>query len=134
MQNLLAEVNLLLQTHITEGSQQSVVTTPWTPHKCLIPVCLLLQESSRRWQAKNCAGAKITNTAALLWSRQANLACCSRGWGFAQRRHLSGLHFAPNKPLVLRDRMHSRAYIGQYSGCGDLFVGARFELCYLLKL
>jgi len=45
------------------------------------------------------------------------------GWSSAQRCHMSGVHYLPNRPLGVRASMESRAYIGQYSHEGNLFIG-----------
>ena len=55
--------------------------------------------------------------------RQCNLANSGSGWTQAQRSHVAS-HYLPNRPLRHRAHMQSRAYIGQFSRHGNLFVGA----------
>lgn len=67
-----------------------------------------------------------TNSLTMLRRRQAGVYCGggAGGWSPAQRCHLLGEHYLPNRPLGVRASMQSRAYIGQYSHEGNLFVGA----------
>lgn len=81
------------------------------------------QAGKTRGQHRAQKKAATTNTADLLWSRQANLSGSMAGWSPTQQRHISAKHYIPNRPLELRDSMQSRAYIGQYSHEGNLYVG-----------
>ena len=40
-----------------------------------------------------------------------------------QRCHLGAFVYQPAVPVHCIDTMHSRAYIGQFSGDGDVFIG-----------
>ena len=70
----------------------------------------------------------VNNTAQLLWRRQANLCHSFKGFSQSQCCHMAGVHYIPNRPLLLRDSMQSRAYIGQYSHHGNLYVGADLSI------
>ena len=47
------------------------------------------------------------------------------GFSPAQRRHVAAFHLLPTSARTIVENMHSRAYTGQFSASGDLFVGAR---------
>lgn len=74
-------------------------------------------------EAASKPGVSKVNTASMLWSRQAGLSRSLGGWNRPQCCHLMGMHYMPNRPLELRASMQSRAYIGQYSHKGNLYVG-----------
>ena len=74
-------------------------------------------------RVKSDLGPRKANTADMLWSRRASLSGSTGGWTPAQCCHMSGLHYIPNRPLELRASMQCRAYIGQYSHQGNLYVG-----------
>ena len=62
---------------------------------------------------------------ALLQRRETNqLGAAGCGLSAAQRCHVGAFLRRPGMPVACIDRMHSRAYIGQFSGAGDVFVGA----------
>lgn len=82
-----------------------------------------LQAGKTRGQQRAQKVPAPANTADLLWSRRANLSGSMGGWSQTQQRHISAKHAIPNRPLELRDSMQSRAYIGQYSHEGNLYVG-----------
>ncbi len=94
---------------------------------------LARQVSKTRGQQRAQSKAAMANTADLLWSRRANLSGSTAGWSQTQCCHLSSRHYIPNRPLELRDSMQSRAYIGQYSHEGNLYVGEALP-AQLLKL
>ena len=64
------------------------------------------------------------STLRLLQEREANMlggtAC---GMASPQRCHLGAFVYQPAVPVHCIDTMHSRAYIGQFSGDGDVFIG-----------
>lgn len=80
----------------------------------------------------NSAGSQTKNTAIFLWERQSNLSGDMKSWSEPQRRHMYGFHYLPDKPVHMRDRMNSKAYIGQYSHEGDYFIGE--TPCFLYSL
>ena len=47
-----------------------------------------------------------------------------------QRCHLGAFVYQPAVPVHCIDTMHSRAYIGQFSGNGEVFIGALFYSCH----
>ncbi len=60
----------------------------------------------------------------LLRMREANMLGHNGGFNAPERCHLGAHMFRPNFPVELIDRMQSRAYIGQFSAEGDVFIGA----------
>ena len=59
----------------------------------------------------------------LLRMREANMLGHNGGFNAPERCHLGAHMFRPNFPVELIDRMQSRAYIGQFSAEGDVFIG-----------
>ena len=49
----------------------------------------------------------------------------------AQRSHVSSFLYRPMRPSRVVDRMASRAYIGQYSAEGNIFVGEQQQQAWL---
>lgn len=70
------------------------------------------------------AQSKRASTLGMLRHREANMlggAAC--GMTSPQRCHLGAFVYQPAVPVHCIDTMHSRAYIGQFSGDGELFIG-----------
>ena len=81
---------------------------------------LALQEDARFAQA---AGPPKVMSAAHLLRRRECGAAGGDCFNPAQRSHLSSFLYRPMRPSRVVDRMASRAYIGQYSAEGNIFVG-----------
>ncbi|GBF87871.1 hypothetical protein Rsub_00583 [Raphidocelis subcapitata] len=64
------------------------------------------------------------NTTRLLAARELGLARGAPGFARSQQRHILCERHLPVHPCKVRDKMDSRAYIGQYSGDGRFFVAA----------
>ncbi len=60
----------------------------------------------------------------LLRMRETNMLGNNSGLSMPQRCHIGAHMLRPDAPVDLIDRMQSRAYIGQFSAAGDVFVGA----------
>lgn len=89
-------------------------------------VCCHAQADPR---CKASAGCKRASTLRMLWNREANmLGGTSCGMGAPQRCHLGAFVYQPAVPVHCIDTMHSRAYIGQFSGNGEVFIGQRAPL------
>ncbi|KAK9810228.1 hypothetical protein WJX72_007006 [[Myrmecia] bisecta] len=73
--------------------------------------------------ARSKGGARVMNTALMLRQRECDLAFTGH-FSRAQQCHMAGLHYQPNRPVKRVDLMRSRAYIGQFSRQGDIFVAA----------
>ena len=69
------------------------------------------------------AGDGIAKLPALLRLREANMLGNNAGFSAPQRCHMGAHLFRPDVPIEMIDRMQSRAYIGQFSADGDVFVG-----------
>ena len=60
----------------------------------------------------------------MLRQREANmLGGTASGMTSSQRCHLGAFVYQPAVPVHCIDTMHSRAYIGQFSGDGEVFIG-----------
>ena len=58
----------------------------------------------------------------MLRFREANMSGLCQ-WSASQQAHLTAFHALPSRPSGIADRMQSRAYIGQFSHTGEIFVG-----------
>lgn len=75
--------------------------------------------------SRGCGRGAPAHLTALLQRRETNqLGSAGCGMSAAQRCHVGAFLRRPGMPVACIDRMHSRAYIGQFSGAGDVFVGA----------
>ena len=74
-------------------------------------------------KSKGAAG-KRASTLGLLRQREANmLGGTTCGMTSPQRCHLGAFVYQPAVPAHCIDTMRSRAYIGQFSGDGEVFIG-----------
>lgn len=72
-------------------------------------------------------GAPVCSLLRLLRCRaEGQLGSPGAGGGFsgAQRCHIAAFHLLPTSARTIVENMHSRAYTGQFSANGELFVGA----------
>ncbi|CAL8463196.1 g2730 [Coccomyxa elongata] len=69
-------------------------------------------------------GEGIAKLPAMLRLREANMLGINAGFSAPQRCHMGAHLFRPDVPIEMIDRMQSRAYIGQFSADGDVFVAA----------
>ncbi len=74
------------------------------------------------------AGEGIAKLPTMLRLREANMLGNNAGFSAPQRCHMGAHLFRPDVPVEMIDRMQSRAYIGQFSADGDVFVGAHLQL------
>ena len=89
--------------------------------------------SSQADGRKKGAPSKRASTLGMLRHREANmLGGTSCGMTSPQRCHLGAFVYQPAVPVHCIDTMHSRAYIGQFSGDGEVFIGLSPSSC--LKL
>ena len=69
---------------------------------------------------------KRASTLRMLRQREANmLGGTATGMTSSQRCHLGAFVYQPAVPVHCIDTMHSRAYIGQFSGDGEVFIGEK---------
>ncbi|KAK9822310.1 hypothetical protein WJX74_006159 [Apatococcus lobatus] len=67
--------------------------------------------------------SSVMSPSRMLRFREANVSGLGQ-WSAAQQAHLTAFHAMPSRPSGIADRMQSRAYIGQFSHTGEIFVGA----------
>ena len=94
-------------------------------HSCMTLMCPQLDPSVAGRE-----GAPVASMLRLLRGRaEGQLGGPGARGGFspAQRRHVAAFHLLPTSARTIVENMHSRAYTGQFSASGDLFVGARRE-------
>ena len=87
-----------------------------------------LQEDARFARA---AGLPKVMSAAHLLRRRECGGAGSHCFSAAQRSHLCSFLYRPMRPSRVVDRMASRAYIGQYSAEGNIFVGEPQQQAWL---
>lgn len=97
----------------------------WAFRQLIPELWFLVLPQGKALMAMNGDRRPVMQLSRMLRLREANMlrGGCAGGFSAAQRCHIPGFLYRPNQPVGLIDRMCSRAYIGQFSGNGDVFVG-----------
>ena len=101
----------------------------------LTAVAMCLQRQARgKGRSKAAPSCRRASTLRMLQEREAGMlggtACAMSA---PQRCHLGAFVYQPAVPVHCIDTMHSRAYIGQFSGDGDVFIGVLLPLSLHLQ-